>query len=282
MMRGLAWLLVAVGALLCADVAAAQGRKPKLPPGSDPGGVAIAILSTGIDYAAPDIAQRLARDGEGELIGWDLIDRDNRPLNAKAAETPAAWGGDGNALIRAVGVPGRRAVAVRIDAGDPMSLPKAAAFVAQTPARIVVVPMWTANADEWAAFGMAIKAFADLLFIAAAGDEGRDIDREPVWPAGFGYGNVLVVSAPLAEGAAQQAGRPNIGANTVAAIVEGAENSRMAAALAADALAGCWPQLLQRARGEALKKAWLAELAKARPGSSTPVIARCGSGAAPR
>jgi hypothetical protein len=281
MMRGLAWLMVAVGALLCADVAAAQGRKPKLPPGSDPGGVAIAIPSTGIDYTAPDISQRLARDGEGELTGWDLIDRDNRPFNPKAAETPAAWGGDGNALIRAVGVPGRRVVAVRIDARDPMSLAKAAAFVSQTSARIVVVPMWTANAHEWAAFGMAIKAFADLLFIAAAGDEGRDIDREPVWPAGFGHGNVLVVSAPLAEGTVQAA-RPNIGANTVAATVDGAANSRMAAVLAADALAGCWPQLLQRARGEDLKKAWLAELAKVRPGSSTPVIARCGSGAAPR
>jgi hypothetical protein len=280
MMRGLAWLLVAAGALLCVE-AAAQSRKPKLPPGSDSGGVAIAILSTGIDYTAPDIAQRLARDGEGELIGWDLIDRDNRPLNLKAAETPAAWGGDGNALIRAVGAPGRRVVPVRIDARDPMSLAKAAAFVAQTPARIIVVPMWTANANEWAAFGMAIKAFADLLFIAAAGDEGRDIDREPVWPAAFGHGNVLVVSAPLAEGAGQAA-RPNIGANTVAVTVAGAENSRMAAVLAADALAGCWPQLLQRARGEALRKTMLAEVARARPGSSTPVIERCGTGVVPR
>jgi hypothetical protein len=281
MMRGLTWLLIAAGALLCAESATAQVRKPKLPPGSDPGGIAIAILSTGVDYTAPDILQRLARDGEGELIGWDLIDRDNRPLNPKAAETPAAWGGDGNALIRAVRVPGRRVVAVRIDARDPMSLARAAAFVSQTPARIVVVPMWTANADEWAAFGMAIKAFADLLFIAAAGDEGRDIDREPVWPAGFGHGNVLVVSAPLAEGTVQAA-RPNIGANTVAATVEGAANSRMAAVLAADTLAGCWLQMLQRGRGEALKKAWLAELAKVRPSSGTPVIARCGSGAAPR
>jgi hypothetical protein len=281
MTRPFVWLVVAAGALLCSDLAAAQVRKPKLPPGSDPGGVAIAILSTGIDYTASDIAQRLARDGEGELIGWDLIDRDNRPFKPKAAETPPAWGGDGDALIRAVGVPGRRVVPVRIDVRDPMSLAKAAAFVAQTPARIVVVPMWTANADEWAAFGMAIEAFADLLFIAAAGDEGRDIDREPIWPAAFGHGNVLVVSAAPVDGAVQL-GRPNVGQKTVAAAVEGAENSRMAAVLAADALAGCWPQVLQRATGEALRKAVLAEVAKARPGSSTPTIERCGPGSARR
>ena len=148
MTRGLAWLLVMAGTMLWAEIAAAQGRKPKLPAGFDPGGVAIAILSTGIDYRAADIAQRLARDGEGDLIGWDLVDRDNRPFNAVAAETPAALGGDANALIRAMGQPGRRVVPVRIDARDPVSLARAASFVAQTPARIVVVPMWTANADN--------------------------------------------------------------------------------------------------------------------------------------
>ena len=208
MTRGLAWLLVMAGTMLWAEFAAAQGRKPKLPAGFDPGGVAIAILSTGIDYRAADIAQRLARDGEGDLIGWDLVDRDNRPFNAVAAETPAALGGDANALIRAIGQPGRRVVPVRIDARDPVSLARAASFVAQTPARIVVVPMWTASADQWATFGMAIKALPDLLFIVAAGDEGRDIDREPVWPAAFGHGNLLVVSAAPAEGPAQAAAGP--------------------------------------------------------------------------
>jgi hypothetical protein len=274
-----AWVFVAVSAMLGADLAAGQGRKPKLPPGLDPGGVAIAMLSTGIDYPSADIAQRLARDGEGELIGWDVVDGDNRPFNAKAADTPAPWGGDGNALLRAIGRPGRRVVPVRIDTRDPISLAKAVAFAAFTPARIVVVPMWTSNADEWAALGMAMRGFVDLLFIVAAGDGGRDIDREPIWPAAFGHGNVLVVSAPVTAGAAR-ATSPNTGPNTVSVIVEGAEDSRMAAVLAADALAGCWGQLVARFKGEALKRALLAEAAKARPGSATPVIERCGAGGA--
>ncbi len=144
--------------------------------------------------------------------------------------------------------------------------------------------MWTTKADEWAALGMAMRGFVDLLFIVAAGDEGRDIDREPVWPAAFGHGNVLVVSAPVAQGGPQGT-RPNTGPNTVSAVVEGAEDSRMAAVLAADALAGCWGPLVARFKGEALKRALLAEAAKARPGSATPFIERCGAGgaaAAPR
>ena len=132
---------------------------------------------------------------------------------------------------------------------------------------------------------MAIKALPDLLFIVAAGDEGRDIDREPVWPAAFGHGNLLVVSAAPAEGDAQAAAgpstRPNTGPKTVAAIVDAAETSRMAAVLAADVLAGCWPHLVQRAPGEALKSALLAEAAKQQPGTSMPVIERCGPSGMP-
>jgi hypothetical protein len=282
MIRRALWLLAAA-AMLLAGAVRAQGRKPPLPPGLDPGGVAIALLSTGVDYTMPDIAHRLARDGEGQLIGWDFVDNDIRPFNSKSADTPAAWGGDGNALVRGIGRPGRRVVVVRIDTRDPVSLAKAVAFVAQTPARVVVVPMWTRAAGDWEPFAMAAKAFAGLLFIVAAGDEGRDIDREPVWPAALGLANVLVVSAPVAAGS-DASTRPNTGAKTVAAIVEGGDgagppqDSRQAAVAAADALAGCWPQLLQRLRGEALKGALLAEAAKARPGAATPVIGRCAAG----
>ena len=49
----------------------------------------------------------------------------------------------------------------------------------------------------------------------------------------------------------------------------------MAAVLAAYALAGCWGQLAARFKGEALKRALLAEATKARPGPGAPVIERC-------
>ena len=81
--------------------------------------------------------------------------------------------------------------------------------------------------------------------------------------------------------------RANTGAKTVAAIVEGRgetvgppQDSRQAAVAAADALATCWPQLLQRLRGEALKDALLAEVAKVRPGLEKPFIERCAERAA--
>jgi hypothetical protein len=126
----------------------------------------------------------LARDGEGELIGWDLVDNDNRPFRrSEGASAASASGGDGTALARAVGAPGRRIVPVRIDAADPGSIARAVAFVARTPARIVVVPMWSARQGDWEPFRQAALHFKDLVHQVAAGDNGCDIDRDPVWPA---------------------------------------------------------------------------------------------------
>jgi len=65
-LRAILLHLIAVAAFAVA--ALAQEKKPPLPPGRDPGGVAIALVTTGIDYTVPEVAQRLARDGEGELI----------------------------------------------------------------------------------------------------------------------------------------------------------------------------------------------------------------------
>ena len=269
---------------LCAllRAAPAEVKKPPLPPGRDPGGVAVALFTTGIDYTDPEVALRLARDGEGELIGWDAADADNRPFAARGGA--ANWGGDGTLLARALGGRGRRLVAVRVSATDPASLARAVAFIAATPARIAVVPMWSSAKAAWEPFRQAVLQHGDLLLIAAAGDEGKDIDREPVWPAAFQLANVLVVTAPPG-GAGEADSAPNGGARLVDAVVTGGPgrsppaNTSLAAMLAADALAGCWPQLLAAHRGGALKAALLAEAAKAHGTASKPVISGCAQGA---
>jgi len=228
-------LLHFASVLALGPMALAQTKKPPLPPGRDPGGVAIALLTTGIDYALPHIAQRLARDGEGELIGFDLVDNDNRP-----------FGGDGTTLATHLLDPaiGARLVPVRVDPHDPASLARAVAFIAQTPARIVVVPMWGQRKEDWRPFQQAVEHFSQLLFVVAAGDDGRDLDRDPVYPAALALPNVLVVSAaradPDAPRTVQLLPATNWGANTVDAAAL-AEDSVAAAAVAAKAAAAMLP-----------------------------------------
>jgi hypothetical protein len=228
-------LLQFTAMLTLGPMAIAQTKKPPLPPGRDPGGVAIALLTTGIDYTLPHIAQRLARDGEGELIGFDLVDNDNRP-----------FGGDGAALATNLLDPtiGARLVPVRVDPRNPASLARAVAFIAQTPARIVVVPMWSPSREDWQLFRQAAERSPQLLFVVAAGDDARDLDKDPVYPAAFALPNVVVVSAagtgPNAPRRVQILPTANWGANTVDAVALTGD-SVAAAAVAAKAAAAMLP-----------------------------------------
>ncbi len=182
-------LSVLVAATLLAASTEAQEAKPRVPPGRDPGGVAIALIGTGIDYTIPEVAQRLARDGEGELIGWDLEHKDRKPFDKSKGSTPPERGGDGTLIASLLVAPRTtRLVPVRLDPGDPASAARAIAFVAQTPARIAVLPMWSTTREDWEPLRQAAMRFKDVLVVVPAGQ-----GAEPVYPAALGLDNVLAV-----------------------------------------------------------------------------------------
>jgi hypothetical protein len=217
--------------------------KPPVPPGRDPGGIAIALIGTGIDYTLPHIAPRLARDGEGELIGWDLHDRDRRPFDQSKGTTLPQWGGDGTQLASLIiGAPTARLVPVRVDPSDPVALANALAFVAQTPARVAVVAMGSSSRPHWEPFRQAAQRFKDVLVLVPAGP------TEPIYPAALGLDNVLAVAAGTTRAEAA-------GFGGVTSQVSGAGLAVAAAASAAAELRTREPALdaaaLKRRLGEA-------------------------------
>jgi hypothetical protein len=270
-MSAMALLLSFTGMLAFAGPALAQAKKPPLPPGRDPGGVAVALITTGIDYTAPHIAQRLARDGEGELIGFDLVDNDNRPLGTGRADTPAHWGGDGTVLATSIveSTIAARLVPVRVDPRDPASLARAVAFIARTPARIVAVPMWGPRPEDWQLFRQAVERSSQLLFVVAAGDDGKDLDKDPAYPAAFALPNVLVVTAASSGSPASPrlSTAANWGANTVDAVAVAA-NSALAVAVVAKAAAAAL-STSPAPTGGGLKQ-WLIGLALSQREPETP------------
>jgi hypothetical protein len=133
--------------------AAAQpsaAAKPKVPAGTDPGGVAVGLIGPGVDYTDAEIAPRLARDGEGELVGWDFVDGDNRPYASAAAQDQRADGGaTGLAKLLLSAYSGARLVPVRVKRDDPDSIAGAVRFLVQTPARVVAVPLAADRPQDW-------------------------------------------------------------------------------------------------------------------------------------
>lgn len=195
---------------LCPLIMAA-GSKPRVPSGNDPGGVAVGLIGSGVDYTAPGIAARLARDGEGELIGWDFVDDDRRPFHG---------GETGNtALARVVAreAPSARLAVFRVSREPGITLGRAAAYAAQSPARIVLAPALSGRTEDWEAFRRAAAHFTTRLFIVPAGDAGIDLANNATLQGLAALENVLVVGAANADG--QLPSGSNTGASAIAIAV---------------------------------------------------------------
>lgn len=154
------------GMLTGLDGALAAATDPPVPAGRDPGGYPVAIVGAGIDYTRDTISQRLARDGEGEIIGYDFIDDDRRPY-ATGAETDASeiLLGEGQAATLVV---------VRADVLQAQLLARAIGYAAQSPARIIAVFGPAGDARVEAVLAAAAQKFPEHLFLASI-----DADQPP-------------------------------------------------------------------------------------------------------
>lgn len=170
----------------CATAASADD--PPVPPGLDPGGEAIALITDGVDYTIPEISARLARDGEGEPIAFDLVDGDVRPY------LPAGQGrGTGLARIVLATHPGSRLVLVRVAASNPVALARAAVFASRTPARVVLVGFWGSEPELWKPFAEAARAASKVTFVLPGGTSAARTSGD-VFPAAFKVRNAVVAA----------------------------------------------------------------------------------------
>lgn len=180
-------VLVCTGAAADAQMPAS---KPRVPPGVDPGGIAIALVGNGLDYTDPEIARRLARDGEGEIIGMDLVDGDNRPYAPSGIATDASDGTRLAKLILSI-YADARLVPVRIGFADQRTLSQAVGIVARTPARIVAILASDTLLEDGLQGRM--RSARQVLFVVAASDATAVPGREPSLPE-QDEGNVIRVA----------------------------------------------------------------------------------------
>ena len=198
-------LLLAAGLSIASASAQTGPPKPKVPPGRDPGGIAVAVIGAGVDYRLPEIAARIARDGEGEIIAWDVIDDDARPLASapvpgRSVPVHAGTGMASRLLLQAREI---RLIPVRIPEANPLALGGALAFTAQTPARIVVLLTsgdGNPQAQSWKLFTDTARRARHLILITAAGHSGQDTGNTPLAPNDIPLDNMLAVTAATADG----------------------------------------------------------------------------------
>jgi hypothetical protein len=211
-------------AFLNADLRPSGRREPldaPVPAGSDPGGIAVALIDSGVNYTLASLAARLARDGAGRALGYDYWDMDARPFDLDTSRSPffPIRHGTRVASILLREAPAVRLIPYRYPRPD---LGRMADLVADADAKgsiIIALPMGSNKRADWAAFETAARARAHLLFIVSAGNNGRDIDTTPVYPAALPLDNLLVVTS--ADGKGRLAAGSNWGVRHVDLMVPG-------------------------------------------------------------
>ena len=181
----------------------AQGGEPEVP------GVGVAMLDAGVNYLLPSIAERLARNTDGEILGFDYWDMDHRPFDANPVRSPffPQRHGTQTASLLLDEAPVARLVPYRYPRPDMMRMADLIQQAADDGVVILNISLGSNRKQEWSAFENAAAAHPHMLFVVSAGNNGRDIDSQPVYPASLDLENMLVVSS------ADPGGRPAQGSN---------------------------------------------------------------------
>jgi hypothetical protein len=173
-----------------------------VPAAPDPGGVAVAHVDSGVNYLLPGIASRLARDPDGAALGYDWWDMDRQPFDqdpSRSAFFPQRHGTRTASLLLEE-APHARLIPYRYPRPDMSRMTQVAEAAAKAGARIVVLSMGSNRRAEWDAYAQAASRHPEMLFIVSAGNDGRDLDREPVYPAALKLANQLTVSSSEDDG----------------------------------------------------------------------------------
>ncbi len=187
------------------ELAATGVREPLNPPvptGKDPGGVPVALVDAGVNYLLPEVAERLARDENGELLGYDYWDGDRRPFDANPARSPffPQRHGTKTATLLVREAPMARLVPYRYPRPDMSRMTELIRDAAAKGIVVVNISMGSNKRDDWQAFAAAVRAQPQMLFVVSAGNDGRDIDAQPVYPAALGLENAITVTSSETTG----------------------------------------------------------------------------------
>lgn len=272
---------------LVPDLSAEIGREfldPPVPAGRDPGGIAVAHVDTGVNYLLPEIAKRLARDGAGNLVGGDFWDDDRRPFDVDAGRSPFFPLHHGTAVssIILAEAPDARIAPYRFPRPDMNRMAALVADIDANKIRVVNMAMGSDDRRDWIAFADAASKAPHILFVVSAGNDGRDIDVRPVWPAALVLDNIVVVTS--ADNFGRLASGSNWGVKSVDVMVpgervvvmdhRGAEGRASGSSFAVPRVTAMAARLLAKNpdwKAPELKKAILAR-ARVSPYQKTPVV----------
>lgn len=175
----------------------------------------VGMVDSGVNYRLPMINRRLARDINGALIGYDFWDQDNLPYDAHPlrSEFFVQRHGTRTASLLLSEAPGIELVPYRYPRPDMSRMQALVEHADKHQVAILGMPLGSNQKQDWTAFERAARAHPQMLFVVSAGNDGRDLDEVPVYPAALELDNMIVVTS--ADDYVRPAERTNWGRSSV-------------------------------------------------------------------
>lgn len=204
-----------------APVGEADWLNPPLPaaddkaPAADSAPLRVGMVDSGVNYLLPEINRRLARDDDGRLVGYDFWDMDDLPFDAHPVNSGffLQRHGTRTASILLREAPAVELVPYRYPRPDMSRMQALIEHAAENGVGIIGMPLGSNSGEDWGAFEFAAREHPQILFVVSAGNDGRDIDERPVYPASLGLENLIAVTS--ADDFLRPAERTNWGRQSV-------------------------------------------------------------------
>ena len=166
------------------------------PEGRDSGGIRVAFVDSGLAYDLPLFRDRLARDDSGMPLGYDFWNLDPWPYDGDISRGPFVPIRHGTpvASIFAREAPDATLIPFRYPRPDMSRMSDLVARADEAGVRILAMPLGSRRLEDWRDFERSLRE-RDMLAVVSAGNDGRDIDKDPVFPASIALDNIITVTS---------------------------------------------------------------------------------------
>lgn len=175
-----------------------EPQNPPLPQlSAGTGSAVLAHVDTGINYLLPALHPHLATDANGHPLGHDFWDDDDRPYDSDPRANPYFPRHHGTTVFSVLAreAPETDIAIYRFPALAMCRFGDLIDHMAGLSVRIVSLSMGSDDRSDWRCFERAARSNPQMLFVVSAGNDGRDLDMVPVYPAALPLANMVVVTS---------------------------------------------------------------------------------------
>ena len=169
---------------------------PKLPKGISNNKNIIALIDTGVNYTLPQLHKNIAFQNK-KLLGYDFWDNDNFPFDQDPRNNPFYPRHHGTTVFSVLSreAPKSTIAIYRFPALNMCKFKELIEHIAKNSIRIVNLSMGSSNINDWLCFQEAALKNNKILFVVSAGNNGFDIDKNPIYPASLKLDNIITVTS---------------------------------------------------------------------------------------